>query len=139
MFLLNMIQPMNSLRQESEITWKIRKGVKGHLGHYALPKAAKYVTQRGPLRLSPCPSKPTTVSMEKLELKNCNVTQEKNRRVAAVLANVMGSPTTTIKSVCCNCSFQNTRLQVGVKTQDLDSLYQSRGRNRKRSIQQIRT
>lgn len=45
--------------------------------------------------------------MGKLERKNCNVTQGKNRRVAGVLANMTGPLTTTIKSVCCNHSFHN--------------------------------
>lgn len=53
-----MIQPMNSLTQESEkIPWKTGKGLKDHLGHQVLPKAAKCVTQRDPLRPALCPSK----------------------------------------------------------------------------------
>lgn len=92
-----MIQPKNSLTQESEkIPWKTRKGVKDHAGDQVLPKAAKHVTRRDPLRPALCPSKQTPASVGRTELTNCSVTQEKNRRVAAVLVNGMGSLATTI-------------------------------------------
>jgi len=60
LFLVNMIHPVSSLTQESEkIAWKIRKGVKDHLGHQVPPKAAKCVTRRGqpstlPQQTNPC-------------------------------------------------------------------------------------
>lgn len=51
--------------------------------------------------------KEATASMGKLKLQNCDVTQAKNRRVAAAPASMTGSLTITSKSVCCNCSVQN--------------------------------
>jgi len=45
--------------------------------------------------------------MGKFKHKNCNVTWEKKRGVAAALANVTAPLTTTTKSACCDRSFQN--------------------------------
>lgn len=135
LFLLNMVHPMNSLTQESEkIPWKTRKGVKDRLGHQALPKAAKCVTQRHPA--CTLPSKQSSAIVGRTELTNCNMTQDYNTRVAAVLANVMGSLAATISSVCCN--HISRLLPAGVKMQELDSLNHRRSSNRKRRIQQIR-
>lgn len=127
---------MNFPTQESEkIPWKTRKGVKDHVGHQVLLRAAKCVTQRDPPRLAPCPSNQSTASMGRTEFTNCNVTQDKDRRVAAVLATVMGSLAATISSVCCN---HISRLLLAVvKTQELDSLNQRRRSNKKRIQQRM--
>lgn len=86
-----MIQPVNSLAWESEkIPWKTRRVVKDHLGHQGLPKAAKTVTQRS-TQTSTLPQQSKKTLPMWGGLTSCNVTQEQNRRVAAVLANVMAS------------------------------------------------
>lgn len=107
--------------------------------------AAKYVTPRDLLELSPCPAniKPSATQQTnhcqygRAQAKKCNVIQ-KNRRAAAVSVNMEESMPTTIQPACCGCSSQNAWLHVGFKAKGQDSLNQCSGNNRKRLIQPTR-